>query len=355
MFQFQKTIAIFRVAAEDPDLILSQYYAMAGQVPLLYLILLLNTVAVAATHFGNAPLALTVFLPAVFCLIGIFRAVVWYRMRGVEVAVAVALRSLRITTCLAPVLGAIFVTWALSLFPYGNDFSKGHVEFYIAITVIGCIFCLMHLRPAAFLVTLVVIPPFTVYFLLTGQIVLVAIAINLLLVSICMIMILIRNYRDFISLSDSRKEVIARQIETQRLSDENFRLANIDTLTNLLNRRGFFHNLDLALNRTRQPHEVPPSVTIGLIDLDGFKSVNDIFGHTIGDSVLHEVGCRIGELLGPAISFARLGGDEFGFILSDCSDIENIEFAESLCLLLRAPYVFPGVAAEISASVGMAA
>ena len=347
-------VSIFKIPADDPELILSQYHAMTGQIPLLYLILLLNTVAVAATHFDAAPVILTLFLPVLFGGLSIIRGIAWFRMRGAMVSHAVALRGLRVTTCAAPAISGIFLVWALCLYPYGDAFMKGHVEFYIAITVIGCIFCLMHLRPAAFLVILVVIPPFTLFFMLTGQAVLIAIAINLLLVSICIIMILMRNYRDFISLSDSRKELIARQIETQRLSDENFRLANIDTLTGLFNRRGFFHDLDLALERHQEAHETPMKVTVGLIDLDGFKSINDIFGHATGDTVLQEVGRRIAGLSIPGISFARLGGDEFGFIMMDRPDIENLDFAESLCLLLRAPYMLPGITAAISASVGMA-
>jgi diguanylate cyclase (GGDEF)-like protein len=53
---------------------------------------------------------------------------------------------------------------------------------------------------------------------------------------------------------------------------------------------------------------------VGLFDLDGFKPVNDAYGHVTGDRVLVEAGCRLQQLCGPAASLARLGGDEFGLI-----------------------------------------
>ena len=351
MLPIQKAFSIFCVRSDDPELTLSQFHAVSRQIPLLYTVLLLNMIAVAATHVRTAPAALTLLIPGLFLLAGALRIIAWRRLARRPVDASQALRILRRTTRAIAVISMILVTWSLSLFPYGDAFARSHVAFYTAITVIGCIFCLMHLRPAALLATLAVVPASTIFFMLTGQLVLIATALNFLFASICMVLILFRHYRDFTMLSDSRKELIARQRETQHLSDENFRLANIDTLTNLANRRGFFRDLDAALDRRRMPGD---KVAVGLVDLDGFKPVNDVFGHAVGDAVLHEVGRRLASLSNASVSFARLGGDEFGFILNDVPEPGIAAFADSICRLLRAPYATDKATAELSASIGLA-
>lgn len=82
-----------------------------------------------------------------------------------------------------------------------------------------------------------------------------------------------------------------------------------DPLTGLLNRRGLFEALDDALVRHRA-FEHP--ITVLLVDLDGFKTINDTHGHAAGDAVLAEVGRRLGKV--PQAIAARLGGDEFVII-----------------------------------------
>jgi predicted signal transduction protein with EAL and GGDEF domain len=61
------------------------------------------------------------------------------------------------TVYLSAALGLAFMVWGLSLYPYGNIYSQSHVVFYMALTMIACVFCLMHLRAAAFVLALIVI------------------------------------------------------------------------------------------------------------------------------------------------------------------------------------------------------
>ncbi|MFZ8398905.1 hypothetical protein ACO1L5_14065, partial [Staphylococcus aureus] len=66
------------------------------------------------------------------------------------------LRNLRSTNWLTLPIGIGFTAWSFALFPYGDPYAKSQVAFYMAVTVIGCIFCLMHVRSAALIVTLIV-------------------------------------------------------------------------------------------------------------------------------------------------------------------------------------------------------
>lgn len=333
-----------------PDLVQAQARAFSRQVPLLYLILLSNTAILSFTHYGVAPKMLTLYIPAVLATICVARLVRWWSSRNVLLDETESKRLLGATTPLAAVLGAAFTAWSFFLFPYGDAYQQSHVFFYMSITVIGCIFCLMHLPSAALTLTGVVILPLGIFFSTSDQPVFVAMAVNVSLVSVAMIAILACHYGEFVDLIGAQRALIAQNAQTQKLSDENHRLANLDTLTELPNRRRFLEELSLRLDRTQGE---PAGFVVGMVDLDGFKPVNDSFGHAIGDKLLIQVAGRLSVFPCDRFLVARLGGDEFGLIIDgDLSDAEIGDLGRRLCSVLGEPYVLPSVIAPVSASVG---
>ena len=111
------------------------------------------------------------------------RCLIWLRRRDLVVEPEAAARTLRATVLLGGALGFAFLAWALSLFPYGDTSRHGHILFFVGITVVSCIFCLMHVRPAALTLTGAVIAPFVIFLLASGDVVHTAIGLNLLLVT----------------------------------------------------------------------------------------------------------------------------------------------------------------------------
>ena len=343
---------VLSVPVDNPDLVLSQARALTHQIPLLYVILIANSAAVSYTHYHWAPAAITLIFPGVLSLFCTIRLVSWFRLRGQELSFPQAVKRLRQTMWLTPVLGIGFTTWGILIFPYGDDYARSHVAFYMAVTVIGCIFCLMHVKPAALMLTTIVVFPYTIYIVSTGNPVLAAIGINFLLVSCVMVVILINYYRDFASLIESRMELVERNADTKTLSDENFRLANLDSLTELPNRRRFFGNMSELIERCDQSGE---RFAVGLIDLDGFKPVNDIYGHAAGDRVLIEAGQRLREALPENVFLARLGGDEFGMLVEgNPSKGDVIALGEMVCAILQVRFSLPNASAQVAGSVGFA-
>ncbi|WP_114811254.1 putative bifunctional diguanylate cyclase/phosphodiesterase [Paraburkholderia kururiensis] len=356
----ERCARLFAVPAENPELIRSQSAALSTQIPLLYFILVTNSVALALTHLHSAPAWMTVWTPGALCGFCIVRLVWWRRIRHIEVDTATHLRRLRLTLRLVPVLGVLFTAWGFNLYRYGDAYAQAHVAFYMAITVIGCIFCLMHLRGAALMLAAIVILPFAVFFSLTGNLVFMLMAANLLLVWVAMIFVLLVHYRDFARLVESTVTLRLRQAETQRLSDENFRLANLDSLTGLPNRRAFLAHVDSMAAHASGHHAARArgtrSIVIGLIDLDDFKLVNDAYGHSTGDRVLAEVGRRLLDISTNPVFFARLGGDEFGMLLREnLSTDELMARGRALCRLLQQPYELGELTLRLTASVGFAA
>ncbi len=342
----------FKTTAPTTELQRAQVQAFARQVPLMYAMVLVNTFALAATHWKIAPLGLTLGFPGLLAVVSVYRLVMWRLARGRVFQDSDLPGMLRRTLAFAGVLGCGFTIWSFAMFPYGDAFAQAHVLFYMAITSIGCVFCLMHMRAAAFLLTGLVVGPITLFLMSSGNPILTAIGLNLALVALTMIVILLIAYRDFANLVESRRDLQARQAEVQRLSDEYLRLANLDGLTGLPNRRLFFEHLSGTIQAAQDGYK---RFAVGVIDLDGFKPVNDAYGHAVGDKVLIEAGARLSREYGAPLFVARLGGDEFGLIVDADLDSAAIEaLGASLCAALDAPYCLPGLTAQVSGSVGFA-
>lgn len=337
---------LVKIPDHNPDLLIAKYRAFCRQMPIMYFILISSTWALAATHMPVAPAWLTLAIPTVFTVISAARVVFWWKSRKEIPTAAYALTALKRTQRLSIGIASAFTLWSFLLYPYGDAYQQSHIAFYMAITVISCIFCLMHVRSAAFFVAVIVNGTFIVFFTATGHATFIAIAINILLVSFGMLAVLVVNYRNF-------ERMISAQQQTQALSNENLRLANIDSLTGLPNRRAFFNHLGEAFqtatdNSTR--------LAIGVIDLDGFKPVNDLYGHSSGDRLLVEVSNRLRrEFSSDDLFLSRLGGDEFAFVISDIAiDRDVVGEGNRMCALLRSPFHLPEATIMISGSIGIA-
>ena len=134
-----------------------------------------------------------------------------------------------------------------------------------------------------------------------------------------------------------------RATERERI-DELSRQAFHDPLTDLPNRALFADRLDHALARL---HRRDQSVAVMLLDLDGFKEINDTLGHDAGDQLLIAVSQRLRACLRPADTVARLGGDEFTILLEEITHLrEATRVAERIEDSLRTPFVLDGHEAD---------
>lgn len=332
------------VQRDNPELLKAQYRAFTRQMPMMYFILLTSSWALAMTHMRLAPPWLTVGVPTLLTFGCLLRVFFWYRTRNFDPTPELAYFALLRTNRLAGGIAVAFTLWSFALVPYGDAYTRSHVAFYMAITVISCIFCLMYLRSAAFIVTLIVNGAFIAFFVSTAQPTFVAIAVNVFLVCTGMMSILLTNYRNFESM------VVSKQ-RSDALSAENFRLANLDSLTGLANRRAFFAQLEAELEKARANGQ---RLALGVMDIDGFKPVNDLYGHSVGDRLLVEVANRLSGLLKASTAF-RLGGDEFAIIAPvPPEDDELVSNANAISAQLKEAYQMPEGMIHVSASMGIA-
>ncbi|AAZ28507.1 EAL domain-containing protein [Colwellia psychrerythraea] len=129
------------------------------------------------------------------------------------------------------------------------------------------------------------------------------------------------------------------------------RQANYDSLTNLPNRRMFIDRLEQEI---KVSHRKKQKFALIFIDLDNFKNINDTRGHVFGDQLLTEAGKRITHCVREVDTVARLGGDEFTILLSDLSEIYNVEsICQKVLLALSQPFCISKLYTYISASLGV--
>jgi len=132
---------------------------------------------------------------------------------------------------------------------------------------------------------------------------------------------------------------------------ERQRLSVTDHLTGLPNRRRLFDALEAFFD---DPPDDRSRLAFLFIDLDGFKQINDSFGHPAGDDVLRRVGARLTESLTSSDLLARVGGDEFAVLLMDTDAQEAGAVAARLSAGLEAPFAIDAISAHIGVSIGIA-
>ncbi len=146
--------------------------------------------------------------------------------------------------------------------------------------------------------------------------------------------------------------VISEKTEKERIRRLMDRLAFHDTLTELPNRVLLFDRINQSLSRFSRDGSV---FVIAVLDLDGFKEINDSFGHASGDVLLKAVAQRLTNAVRNVDTVARLGGDEFALILQG---VENEDEADSVLRKIIAeitrPFELNGGKIRVGASVGVA-
>jgi diguanylate cyclase (GGDEF)-like protein len=163
----------------------------------------------------------------------------------------------------------------------------------------------------------------------------------LFVMSIAMMVYAFRRYRD---LSKEIKSRISAELEARKL-------ARHDPLTGLPNRRFFEEQLEHYLGTVSATHQV----AVLMIDLDGFKMVNDTHGHAVGDKALCEFARRVSVIVRTDAFLARVGGDEFMIIIPKIGSLDDpTNLARQIASAIAEPFVVENVTAELGVGIGIA-
>ncbi|NCP22510.1 MAG: EAL domain-containing protein [Erythrobacter sp.] len=348
---------LFDLDNSDPELSREQFRSFQGHIPLLYGILLCNTVAITVTAFDRQHFARTLFSPLAICVFVIVRAIWWLRQGSAKQFDDAQIARHLGRTCAVPVvMTLIFNLWVVWVFQDAGAYARSNLTFFLALSQVSTVFCLMTLRAAAMRVAVVSTVSFALYFSWVegGQL----LPQSLVLCCVCGGMAVVTHSfnRSFSEVVQSRRTLHNRQLETEKLSEKNRRIAFSDPLSGLANRRELLARLDRF---DEHQHLRADSLAIIFFDLDGFKQVNDEHGHQAGDELIRTVCHRLLEQCPGHAILARVGGDEFTVLLeaddgTDGAEAVALMLATRLLEQMALPVLVDRHVLQISGSIGIA-
>jgi diguanylate cyclase (GGDEF)-like protein len=338
-----------RRAAEPNDALMAAYGAnLSRRLPMLYCVVLVNIVVLALSFNGSAPAYLTVWLPGLFVFSVSWRALYWTPYFARRRSFAKVKRGVELLPATGSFLSFGLAVWALTLYGYGSVAQQALVHYVTAITCFTGVLGLTHSPVTAIRMALAVMIPASLVFILgdnPDRFVIVPLQI---VVSVLLLLITHGHHRDFVGLELSRQSLARRERESTQLAQRNHEEATRDPLTGAMNRRGILARFEEGLAEADRP-----APWLALVDLDGFKLINDTYGHAAGDAVLCAVAARIGDLSEIDV-YGRLGGDEFAILLSGTRDHAEVRAVmERLAELISRPIPFDDHMLAIRGSIGI--
>lgn len=302
---------------------------------LLFLTLFLTTPTAAYAASDGAPPWVRIGLPlamAIACFAG-------YLSLRRELHVATSTRRaahlINESTWVSSVMACICSGWAVMSWlgaPHGEGI------YYAMIMTLGSLatgYCLASVRVAALANLAIGIIPVTALLLTSGDRMDLAAGTSLLVATAFLMRMIVQQHGQLVDLL-----LLQRQMRI---------LSETDPLTGLLNRRGLDDRLSALVGKRN-----PESFCVALLDLDGFKPINDCYGHGVGDLLLKDVAQRLGAAAGDDAVVARLGGDEFAILLPPSSALTAEAVGGHMLSALARPAIIAGHSIAIGASVGVA-
>jgi diguanylate cyclase (GGDEF)-like protein len=311
-------IGLARTSPREEALAEERFRALGRQVPWLYAILLVNLVGVNVSYAGHGrgPLNLGNFLAVLL----IARMIYWLRVRRRMPERSAIKGELRKTFLVCTLFCLAYSWWSLSWYQQSVGEARIPIVLFTSLAAVGCSFGLSAFPAAARIPMLILSVPMAVQLISEREGSPVGMGASILLLTVVTIRLISAHDEGFAKLVYSRFD-IERERERATAAegianDEKARarqIADTDALTGIANRRALLAEVEALAQRGEG------NTAVALIDLDGFKPINDTFGHEAGDSLLVEVSQRLQAVIPEGGLVARLGGDEFAMLFS-CAD-----------------------------------
>ncbi len=331
-----------------------RFRALQRQIPLLYIVVLTNLMGLHLSGGGDltSPFALTL------TVLVLFRLAHWLKVRGREIAPERILRELRMTLVYAMVFSLGFCIWALRQIANLEYGAENHVILFGSLAAIGCAYGVSRYPAAARTPLLFLGVPLALQLVFSGDTAHIGIGVSLGVILLVLMRLLALHDDSFRELVESRTAITLERERAQRAErlakaeKAKARLiADTDPLTGLANRRAFLRALGrraAGVGRSRK------GFALAMVDLDGFKPINDTFGHAAGDRVLEGIGSRLARAVGDGALIARTGGDEFALLLPQVRSMTGASsIGVAICAALQEPFLVDGREFRVSGSCGV--
>ncbi|HEX8262567.1 MAG TPA: EAL domain-containing protein [Allosphingosinicella sp.] len=331
-----------------------RFRALQRQIPLLYVVVLTNLVGLHLSCGGD------IASPFVLMLTGlvVFRLAHWLRVRDRALPAERILRELRKTWVYSVIFSVGFCGWAFHLIATGDPNKENSVILFASLAAIGCAYGVSRYPAAARTALLLLGVPLALRLVFSDDIAHIGMGASLGIVLLILMRLLSLHDEGFKELVESRTAIILERERAQRAERlakaEKAKaklIADTDPLTGLANRRAFLRALG---RRAGGLARSGGGFALAMVDLDGFKPINDTFGHAAGDRVLEGIGARLAAAAGEGALIARTGGDEFALLLPRIrSAAAATSVGIAICASLQEPFVVDGREFRISGCCGL--
>ena len=337
----------------DAVLIREQYRSLARLAPYFYGAAATAATALVFAASGTSSPRLTVALSGAILPIAVLPMGYWLRARQRvdSLSFDVMRREIRLAIVFSPALALAFSIIAAVALPQTDLLGRPLLLFAIWFATAASAFCLTRLAYAAAFVVAAATAPL-IAALLRGDGLTLWLAVLLLVVSCLVIVMLRENYRVFADIVRSRFIIAEKHRAAEDARKAATAIAYTDYLTSLPNRRWLQSQL---ASRVEAGSKGDKTFALGLLDLDGFKPINDIHGHPVGDEILKQVADRLAAAMRGRGHVARMGGDEFAILCEGVGgEREALAFGRDLKAAFAAPFVVDQLTVHLHCTSGFA-
>lgn len=351
-----------------------QYQQLVSLIPLLYLTvgfyfsMAIIFVITQVEIDSNYDIVMSYMLPCIVVPLSITRTFIWYRRRSVPFdaeKVAKILISLTVVSGLICVISGI---WSVMAWYSNANDQRFFIPLIMAMGAFSVAYCLSIIPFSAAFNLIAALMPISLVMMFSGETFLIAVALTVMISMIYLTALLRRHFYNMV-----------RMIELQVQMHD---IANTDILTGLLNRRALIEkyrttvygesnslvSLMVSDEDTAEDNQEPQTamsnsmkvdseitnITMVMLDLDGFKPINDIYGHETGDKMLKMIASRMTKHIDEYGTIARIGGDEFAILFVNKPVQFCCQMIESLSYILSEPYLIEDGEKSIGISYGLA-
>ncbi len=316
------------------QLALLQYAELRRQIPFLYSAITVISIAAGVGAVGDFPFFLQVVAPVSVISLCLYRLFVWIRRPARSDDPEGARRHLRGTVLAAIGLCGLAALWSVTAYFETNIAYRAFVSVFTLLSTFAVAYCLSAYKKAALYALIVGTVPITVLLLISGERLFTAMGVCALVLELLQVRLLSDRHRQAIT-------TLELQLRMRQLADT-------DGLTGLANRRAF-----IATSEAQMSDRMP--FRLALLDLDGFKQVNDRLGHMAGDALLCSVANRLTLVSGTHALVARLGGDEFALLFLAGTDESLVRhLAREAIAAVAEPHALEAGTVALTASLGLA-
>lgn len=298
-----------------------RYRALRRQVPVIYLVALVNLLGLQLATTGELVVGLNP--PTAMTICALIRIGQWMSQRKKQLSPLQMRARLRQTVCIVACFCFFVALWCLQLIKTADATAALAILLFGSLAAIGTAYGLSSYPTAARLPLLVLAFPLAGEALLSDNPFFVGAAVSLTIVSLLIPHLLGVHNSHFTDLIRSAAKLADEQQLSMAAHRTATKAATTDFLTGLPNRRAFVAAIEKEL--ANNGHDT--TFGLAIVDLDKFKPINDTFGHATGDELLRIIADRLKLAAGSDATVARLGGDEFAILFPE---MQNAAAAEEL-------------------------